>query len=122
VVVYKAAGQPVAVLGLQEAAPFDTGCEIRLGSFVVDSIAFDGNSDLVEGVRVLSLASLTSKPKDDDVPYLITIDTTEISQVDRSLLPKMVRRGSRLLISFYLCGSGGHESARDIYRIDSLSW
>ena len=121
VMVYKASGEPVALVGLQEAFN-DAGCSFQLGNFIVDSIAYEGTSNLVAGVRVLRLASLTSKPKDDDVPYLITIDTSKLSEADKGWIPKMVRRGSRLLISFNLCGSGGFESARDIYRADGLDW
>ena len=112
---------PIAVLGLDDVS-YGDGCENHLGYFVVDSIAYDGVSDLVGGIRVRPVVNQTGKADSSSVPSLIHIDLSKLGQADSSWLPKLVRSGTKLLINFNRCGNGGIDFARDIYSANNLKW
>jgi hypothetical protein len=117
----KGSNAPIALIRLEDASD-GNGCEDHLGFFAVDSVAYDGVSEIVGGIRVKAILNPMSRPKDDDVPFLIRIDTSKLDEVDKGWLSTLVKKGSKLLIAFRRCGSGGFDSARDIYKADSLKW
>ena len=112
-------GKPIAIIGLSEIPDRKTSsdCQNRLGRFVVSDIAYDGLSEIVQGVRVKPLGA-----KKDAGEVLIRIDSDRLPNVDRSWLPALVDRGSQLLIAYQICGNGGFMYARDVYRLDRLDW
>lgn len=121
VMIYAKNSQPIALIGIEDPAS-EVGCENHLGFYAVDGIAYVGVSDLVGGIRVKSIANPMSAPRNGNTPFLITIDSSKMTEVDKSWLATLVKRAGKVLIAFNRCGSGGFDSARDIYKADALKW
>jgi hypothetical protein len=118
--IYSEPKKPVALIGLDEVYGYKSGCENHAGFFKVDDIAYDGTSEIVEGIRVKALGKNSS---DKESVTLMTFDIkSSLSNADKSWVPKLVSKGSKLFIAYSICGSGGYQSVRDIYRADSLDW
>ena len=112
---------PIALIGLEDVPGDGSGCSTHLGTFVVDSIAYDGVSEVVRGIHV---TSLPGAPKTHNLvePFLITINNGKLSEADQGWVRALVRKGSKLLIAYDTCGNGGYDSARDIYSSGNLNW
>lgn len=115
--------KPIALIGLSEVwrSGGASGCENHIGTFEVEEIAYDGVSEIVGGIRVKPVVSFWDK-KSSTAPSLMRLNTDKLSNIERSWLPTLVDKGSKLLIAYNICGSGGFQYVRDIYRQDKLKW
>jgi hypothetical protein len=126
VMIFGENNEPLALIGLEDVIVNSsgeiTGCDNRLGLFEVDDIAYEGVSEIVGGIRVKKIRADIEQQSTGNVPSLIRINAGQLSNLVASWLPTLVQKGSRLLIAYNICGNGGFQYARDIYRAESLEW
>jgi hypothetical protein len=120
-VIFRGQKNPIAAINLEQLQN-ETGCSAHLGTFLVHSIAYPGVSDEVGGIRVTAVPAPPPEAPRPVVPSLISIDLSGLSQVEKSWMSTLVRPGRKLLIEYDRCGSGGFDSAINIYAFDALSW
>jgi hypothetical protein len=113
---------PIALIGLEGTPSYGDGCWPHFGTFLVDSIAYEGVSDVVAGVRVKAIPAPPPEAPRPVVGSLITINSQLLSEAEKGWVATLVRPGRKLLIAYNRCGNGGYDSARDIYAADAMSW
>lgn len=113
---------PVALIGLEGTPSYGDGCWPHFGTFVADSIAYDGVSDVVAGIRVKAIPAPPPEAPRPAVGSLVTINPQSLSEAEKSWVATLVRPVRKLLIAHNRCGNGGYDSARDIYAVDAMSW
>lgn len=118
--VYKQ-GLPIALVGLEDALEGD-GCDSHLGFFVVDNITRERTNNLVVGIRGKAIPGPAGTPKSNAAPYVIKIANDKLNYDERKRIGDLVKKGSKLLITFNECGNDEVRTARDIYNAKYMTW
>lgn len=108
-----------ALVGIEEAqAQPGDGCEHRISDLVVDEVVYKGTSELVEGFRA-------KKPAPVEWYGLFRIDSDalykSISNAEHGNVPKLIKKGAKLIVVYQVCGNGGFVYVRDIFKKSAIN-
>lgn len=109
----------IAIVGIEEPmiAPGDN-CSQRIADLVIDEVVYDGASDTILGFRA-------KKPPPKEWYGIFRIDSRslyrEIPNADRAEVLKLISKGTHVIVTYQVCGSGGFVSVRDIFKKSAIN-
>lgn len=93
-------------------------CDQRIADLVVDEVVYEGLSEIISGFRA-------KKPAPNENYVLFTIDSKAVygalPNAARRDVQKIINKGSRLIVIYQVCGSGGYFSVRDIFKKSAVN-
>ena len=93
-------------------------CDQRIAEIVVDEVVYEGASEIITGFRA-------KKPAPNEFYALFTIDSKAVydrlPNTQRRDVQKIINKGSRLVVIYQVCGSGGFLSVRDIFKKSAVN-
>ncbi|ARU30757.1 hypothetical protein CAP31_03065 [Sulfuriferula sp. AH1] len=103
-----------ALVGIEEPmVEIGDNCDQRIADLVVDDVVYERSSETISGFRA-------KKPAPNEINALFTIDSKAVygalPNASRRDVQKIISKGSRLIVVYQVCGSGGYFSVRDIFK------
>lgn len=88
-----------------------TACTYRMAQLTIDSVVYDGVSEIVAGFRT----------SNDDLYRVFPEDLYKnVSNAQRHLIRDLFKKGQRVLVSYSACGSGGYVYIREIFKASAI--